>query len=130
MAKVVIVDDVLNARSMLKEFLLMMGHEVIGDFSDALKAYDFFIEKENDIDLAVLDYNLKSFKNGGEYTGVELLKDIRKINSKIKVIFLSAFAEKAIIKQAILNGASDFIVKPFNGEELNERINKVLNNAV
>ena len=121
--KKIIVDDIFNTRALLKQLLTENGYMVVGDFEDGLAALDFFYEEKPD--LAILDYNLNCTKDGKNYTGIDLMKDIKKIKSDVKVIFISANAEPSIIKNAVLQGASDFIAKPFNLVDLIQRINKV-----
>ena len=122
--KVIIVDDIFNTRGALKALLSERGYNVIGDFEDGVEALDFF--KEENPDLAILDYNLNSAKNGVAYTGIDLMKDMRTIKPTVKIVFISANAEPAIIKKAIANGASDFIGKPFVLSEVLNRIGKVV----
>ena len=121
--KVMVVDDMFNTRGIIKQLLSESGYNVIGDFEDGVTALDFF--KEEKPDLAILDYNLNCAKDGKCYTGVDLMKDMRKYRKDVKVIFISANAESSIIKKAILEGASDFIGKPFNLAEVIERVNKI-----
>lgn len=122
--KLIIVDDIFNTRGALKTLLSERGYNVIGDFEDGVEALNFF--KEEKPDLAILDYNLNCAKDGVAYTGVDLMKDMRKIKPTVKIVFISANAEPAIIKKAIANGASDFIGKPFVLSEVLDRIGKVV----
>lgn len=121
--RVMIVDDIFNTRALLKQLLTENGYIVIGDFEDGLTSLEFFSEQKPD--LAILDYSLNCTKDGKNYTGIDLMKDIKKIRNDVKIIFISANAEPSIIKNAVLQGAADFIVKPFNLEELIKRIDKV-----
>lgn len=123
--KVMIVDDIFNTRALLKQLFIENGFIVTGDFEDGIDAYKSF--KEERPDLVILDYNLNCTKDGKNYTGIDLMKDIKSIRNDVKIVFISANAESSIIKNAILQGASDFICKPFNFVEVIERINKVLN---
>ena len=124
MVKVIIVDDIFNTRGVLRTFLQDNGFNVIGDFEDGLDALESF--RDNKADLAILDYNLNCTKNSESYTGIDLMNDLKKIKPDLKVVFVSANAESSIIKKAIIKGASDFIVKPFNLEDVLNRISKVL----
>lgn len=124
MANAIIVDDILNTRSILKSILIDMGLNVTGDFEDGLEAFEFC--KTNDVDLILLDYDLQCFIEGRCYTGLNFLESIMKQNKNIKVIFVSANGYPNIILNAIKNGASDFIAKPFQISNVIERINKVL----
>jgi len=126
MANIVIVEDIVRSRAALKELIKLGGHKVIKDFSNAEDAYDFISNNIKKIDLIILDYNLKTFKNGKEYTGIDLLEDISKINNKIKIIFVSAYTETNIIKNAMFKGALDFIIKPYDSQDLLNRLNSAL----
>jgi two-component system chemotaxis response regulator CheY len=125
LANLVIVDDLVNSRTIIRNFVEMAGHQVIGEFSNGVDALDFLGDHE--ADLIVLDYNLNSFKDGKPYTGLDLLEDIKARSRDIRIIFISAFAKPEIIKNAIVKGALDFIVKPFTANDLIQRINKALN---
>ncbi len=123
--KVIIVDDIFNTRALLKQLFIENNYNVVGDFEDGIDALNFFIEEKPD--LVILDYNLNCTKDGKNYTGIDLMKDLKKFKSDVKIVFISANAEPSIIKNAVLQGASDFIAKPFNLVEVIERINKVVN---
>jgi DNA-binding NarL/FixJ family response regulator len=65
-----------------------------------------------DIDMPVMD-------------GLETLKKLKKINSSVKVIFLTIHAEKAIIQKMMDNGANGYVLKSASKSELLESIRKV-----
>lgn len=71
-------------------------------------------EAEN-IDLVLLDIMLPG-KNGEQ-----VLQEIRKVSS-IPIIMLTALSDKQMISQYLLAGANDYIVKPFNLEEVYARV--------
>ncbi|MBN2545629.1 MAG: response regulator [Spirochaetes bacterium] len=126
MANIIIVEDIVRSRAALKELIKLGGHNVIKDFSNPEEAYNYILKNKKKIDLVILDYNLKSFKNGKEYTGIDLLEEIIKLNNKIKIIFVSAYTETNIIKNAMFKGALDFIIKPYDSQDLLNRLNNVL----
>lgn len=130
MARIAIVEDMLKTRVALKEILISAGHKIIAEFGDGFEALSVFREDDILVDLVILDYNIKTYIDAKPYTGLELLDDIKKIKSNVKVVFVSAFAEKDIIKQAIVKGASDFIVKPFEAKDLIDRVNKALQKII
>ena len=71
-------------------------------------------------DLIILDLNLPNVD------GIEILKDIRKVNKVVKIIILTARTQ---ISDKILGldlGANDYITKPFHFEELEARIRSLL----
>lgn len=69
----------------------------------------------NKVDVAMLDINLKSNK-----TGIELAKEIRKINKKIYIIFTTGHLEYAMIAYKVKT--FDYIAKPINYDRLEETI--------
>ena len=69
----------------------------------------------NKVDVAMLDINLKSNK-----TGIELAKEIRKINKNIYIIFTTVHLEYAMIAYKVKT--FDYIAKPINYDRLEETI--------
>ena len=69
----------------------------------------------NKVDVAMLDINLKSNK-----TGIELAKEIRKINKNIYIIFTTGHLEYAMIAYKVKT--FDYITKPINYDRLEETI--------
>ncbi|MFA8300573.1 MAG: sigma-54-dependent transcriptional regulator [Hyphomicrobiales bacterium] len=85
-----------------------------------------YILNQKKIDLILLDMN---FSNGSVCgnEGIFWLNEIKKINKDIPVIFITAFGEIELAVKGIQNGASDFILKPFNNDKLLSIIDRVLN---
>ena len=59
-------------------------------------------------------------------TGLELLYSIKESHLETKVIFLSGYAEFAYVKEALSNGAVDYLLKPIEPEELERAIQKTI----
>lgn len=76
--------------------------------------------EQNDYDLIVLDINLPLLN------GYELCKEIRKTNSKIPIIMLTAFGTPDNKLIGFEAGADDYVLKPFDFRELLARINVFL----
>lgn len=76
--------------------------------------------------IIVLDYYLNS-KIQSSLNGLDILKRIKKINSKVKVIMLSAQDSLAIANNCINHGSFDYIIKNETGFF---RINNILNNIL
>lgn len=109
MKKILIVEDDTNINNLIKELLSENNYEVVSAYSgtEALS----LLEKEN-IDLILLDLMLPGL-NGEEI--------INKVNS-IPIIVLSAKINPEDKINCLLNGANDYITKPFNTDELLARI--------
>ncbi len=61
-----------------------------------------------------------------EMTGIEVLEEVRKRDQKLPIIITSSTSREAAIG-SLAKGANEFILKPFDWEELKGKIQKVLN---
>ena len=100
----------------LKKGLKELGYtvEICSDRDDAY----YHIKSEN-YDLAILDIDIE---NGN---GIELCSEIREINKKIGIIFLSSENDVEKKVQSLDSGADDYITKPFSFIELAGRIRAI-----
>lgn len=111
MARILIVEDNNEIQEILRT-LLSEEHEVIQAFSGTEGMIRF---EQGGIDLILLDIMLPG-KNGDQ-----VLKAIRQ-DSSVPVIMLTALSDKKLISQYLLDGANDYIVKPFDLDEVFARI--------
>ena len=68
--------------------------------------------QSNKVDIVLTDIKMP------EMSGIELLEEIRKFNTEVPVILMTAYAELDMAIDAIKNGAFDFLLKPFKSEYL------------
>ena len=117
MESILIVDDDLNLCTVLKEELEEVGYN--SNFvNSGYEALDFL--KNNQVDLILLDLKMPAMD------GFDVLKAIEQNQIKAKVIVLTAYADvKSAIDSAKM-GATDFISKPYDFDELLITIRKVL----
>ena len=117
MEKILIVDDDINLCIVLKEELNEVGYEAeYVNNGDLALAY----LTDNPVDLLLLDLKMPV------KDGFDVLKELHENQIKINVIVLTAYADvKSAIDSAKL-GASDFISKPYDFDELLITIRKVL----
>ena len=116
--KILIVEDNAPTLKMLETLLTKWGYEVdiAGDGRGALE----IVNSPDPPRLILLDWMLP------EMDGIELCKTIRKSTSGAEtsyIILLTARAEKEDVVAGLQAGADDYIVKPFNSDELRVRIN-------
>ena len=111
MARILIVEDNNEIQEILRT-LLSEEHEVIQAFSGTEGMIRF---EQGGIDLILLDIMLPG-KNGDQ-----VLKAIRQ-DSSVPVIMLTALSDKKLISQYLLDGANDYIVKPFDLDEVFARV--------
>ncbi len=107
--KILLVDDEEIMRSSLSDWLKEDGYYVLA-VEDGYKALEKI--EEEDWDLAVVDLKMPKID------GLEVLKRINKIRPQLPVIIITAYATVDTAVTAIKSGATDYIVKPFNPEEI------------
>jgi len=117
MKKSLIVDDDAELRANLSEILRGADY-----YTDEAASGKEAIEKitSKDFDIVLLDIMMPKM------SGIDVLKEIKKIKPKIRVIMITAFATVENAVDAIKKGASDYISKPFRIEELLTTIRRVL----
>lgn len=118
MPKILIVDDDFTVTELMKALVKMDGHEPT-TVNDSLQAIE--IAKSVNPDLITLDLMMPGL------TGFDLCKlfhDEPKLSS-IPIIIVSAKDDPESKKQAVEAGAKDYLTKPFNVDELLERINSL-----
>ncbi|MEK6732488.1 MAG: response regulator [Candidatus Omnitrophota bacterium] len=116
--KILIADDDENVRFFLEKFLKQKGYSQIHSVAtgeEALKA----VEKDN-IKLVLLDIRLL------DMDGIDVLRKIKKMNKNISVIMITAFPDEELTKEAMKEGACDYIIKPFDLAQLKASVaNKI-----
>ncbi len=116
--RILIVDDAAFMRMMIRDILLKNGFEVVAEAENGLRAIEKY--KEVNPDLVIMDITMP------ELSGIDAVKEIKKIDSAAKIIMCSAMGQQAMVIESIQAGAVDFIVKPFQAERVVEAVNKVI----
>jgi two-component system chemotaxis response regulator CheY len=62
-----------------------------------------------------------------EMDGIEATKRIKQIDPNARILIVSALGQESYVKEAIIGGAKDFIVKPFKENVLVEKITRLCN---
>lgn len=117
MAKILMVDDSRTSKKMLRAILEEGGHLVIGEASNGEEGYIQY--KELKPDLVTMDITMPKMD------GIECLQLIRKFDSEAKVVMITAAGQKEKMISAIKHGASEFLTKPFDKDEILKVISKV-----
>jgi DNA-binding NtrC family response regulator len=117
MSDILIVEDKKSFGEMLKGNLEDAGFSVtlVHRSRDALKKV-----KREQVTIALLDLRLPDIE------GVELLREIKKINADITCIIMTAYGSIERAVEAMKLGAYDFITKPFDVEQLITRIERII----
>ena len=103
MAKVMIADDSLFSRNRLSKLLTNSGHEIITveDGEQAVRTY-----QQNKPDVVLMDIQMP------KKDGLQALREIRKADSKARVIMITIVNEESMVNRAMDLGAKDFLLKP------------------
>ncbi len=122
--KAIVVDDSSVMRQIIKNNLKHLGFEQSNlvdaeDGEQALKKIN-----EDTIDLVIADWNMPRM------TGIDLLKAIRAdlALKKLPFLMVTSEADKEKIMEAVQAGVNQYIVKPFNATQLEEKIKEILPN--
>ncbi len=115
--RILVVDDDESIRDSMKEWLGSRGYEV-HTAADGYQAIERV--KEEDWDLLLVDLKMPGID------GLEVLKTVNKIRKGLPVIIITAFATIDTAVVAMKEGAADYILKPFDPEELLIVIGKLI----
>lgn len=118
-AHILIVDDdediLFSARVWLKKFFTE-----VSCLSQPKNILKFLSEQQ--ADTVLLDMNFrKGFENGQD--GLYWMQEIKTLEPQLPIILMTAYGEVELAVEALKNGASDFILKPWNNEKLYASVN-------
>jgi two-component system, chemotaxis family, chemotaxis protein CheY len=118
--KILVVDDFATMRKVIRNLLKQSGYENIVEAEDGVNALK--ILKSQKIDFVVSDWNMPNM------SGLELLKAVRADEDLNTLPFLMVTAEalQENVVAAVKAGVSNYIVKPFTSETLDEKIKKIM----
>lgn len=115
---VMLVDDSLFMRNMLRNILAEAGYDIVAEAVDGVEAIEKY--KQFRPDITTLDI-LMPVKNG-----LDALSEIISFEDTAKVVMCSAVGQELLIMAAQKAGARDFILKPFNPELVKDVIKRVV----
>jgi len=117
--RVLIVDDALFMRSMIKDILANAGEfEIAGEAGNGREAVVRFEELKPG--LVTMDIVMP------EMDGIEATKEILQRDPSAVVVMCSALGQEALVIESLAAGAKDFIVKPFSAERVLKVIRSIL----
>ncbi len=118
MAEILVLDDVQDAGILIKRILERKGHKVT-PFTEEEEAIAHVAK--GGTDLAVLDIKLKKMN------GVDVLEEMKKKDASIRVIMLTGYPTIETARESLSLGASAYCVKPIDKDELESKVDEVLN---
>lgn len=115
--RVMIVDDALFMRNILRDIFLRAGFEVVAEADNGEEVLPLY--RQVAPDLVTLDIIMP------KRSGLEALRELMAADPAARVVMVSALGQDALVLEAVDAGARDFIVKPFKEEKVLEVVRRV-----
>jgi PAS domain S-box-containing protein len=117
--RILLVDDEEMVLDVGVKMLETVGYEVLGAKSGQ-EAIDIYKENKDKIDLIILDMIMPGMG------GSEAFNKMKKINPDVNVLLFSGYSIEGRAQEILDRGCKGFIQKPFNLEELSQKIREIL----
>jgi two-component system chemotaxis response regulator CheY len=116
--KLMIVDDSNIMRRRIERSQQFEELELVGTASNGLEAIEMF--RKMDPDVVTMDLTMP------QMDGIECIENIVKLKPAVRILVISALADKATAVEAMEKGANGFLNKPFTDRQLNEAIAELI----
>jgi two-component system, chemotaxis family, chemotaxis protein CheY len=118
MANVLIVDDSLMIRKLIKTILSSDNHNVVAEAANGEEAYLEYIKHKPD--LVTMDVSMPNVN------GILAVKKIINEFPNANIIMVSAISQRDMVFEALESGAKHYVIKPITRDKLNIVIDEVL----
>jgi len=118
--KVLIVDDSVFIVKQLSLILSSVGFEILHTAGNGVDAVEKYKELHPNVDLVTMDITMPKMD------GITALQKIVEFDKNATVIMISALGKNELVKNALISGAKNYIVKPLDRNKVLERIQMVL----
>jgi two-component system chemotaxis response regulator CheY len=119
--KLMIVDDSNIMRRRIERSQNFDELELVGTAGNGLEALELF--KRTDPDVVTMDITMP------QMDGIECIEKIVEIKPAVRILVISALADKATAVEAMEKGANGFLNKPFTDRQLNDAIAELIREA-
>lgn len=116
--KVLVTDDTLYSRMLLRNLLASHGYTVVGEARNGREAVERY--KELCPDLVTMDVVMP------EMDGVAAVKEIKRIDPKANILMCTSMGQRSMVLEAIQAGAAGFVVKPFRDANVVRCVRKLI----
>ena len=119
MFKAIIVDDEIDIRKGVRNIIdwESTGFIVVGEAGDGKEAIELY--KEERPSLVVTDIRIP------EIDGLELIKELKAINPKVRIIILSGYDDFSYVKEALKYSVNNYLLKPVDIQELENELRSI-----
>ena len=117
-ARLMLVDDTLFMRRMLRDLLVPQGYEVVAEARNGREAVENY--QQTRPDLVIMDITMP------EMDGIEAVRAILQADPRARIVMCSALGQNGPVMEALQAGARDFVLKPFLPEKVLEVVQKNL----
>jgi two-component system chemotaxis response regulator CheY len=116
--KLMIVDDSNIMRRRIERSQQFEELELVGTASNGIEAIEMF--RKMDPDVITMDLTMP------QMDGIECIETIVRLKPAVRILVISALADKATAVEAMEKGANGFLNKPFTDRQLNEAIAELI----
>lgn len=120
MARIMVVDDSALTRLKCSRLLEERGHEVV-EASNGVEALEKY--QQHRPDAVLLDIAMPLMD------GMMALREIKKIDPAARIAMVSAMGQRAIVLNALKEGARDFVVKPFRNGKVLDTVQRLISSV-
>ncbi len=117
--KILIADDSKFMRRLIRLNVEQLGHTVVAEAENGVQAVEAYLEHHPDV--VFIDMVMPVMG------GLDAIVSIINYDKDAQIIMCSSMGHAIYVQEAIINGARDFIVKPFNPEKIKESLSKLEN---
>ena len=114
--RVLIVDDSIFIAKQLSQILSSEGFEIIDTASDGDEGVEKYKKLHPKVDLVTMDVTMPKLD------GLSALQRILDFDKDAQIIMVSALGKNDLVKNALITGAKNFIVKPLDRDKVLERV--------
>ncbi len=108
--KVLIADDATFIRKSISRILTSVGYEIAGEACNGEEAVNKYFEIKPDVVTMDITMPIKG--------GIEALEEIIRKDKGAKIVMVSAIGYQNMVKEAIMKGAKNFVVKPIKTDNV------------
>lgn len=121
--RILVIDDMTTMRKVVGKTLKDLGFKDIQEAADGNLGWQVLTASNPPIQLVISDWNMPNC------SGLELLKKVRSDAnfSKLPFVLLTAEAEAHQVKEALIAGVSNYIIKPFTADTIKQKLEQTYN---